>query len=95
MARVGPMDSRVAQGACLILLRLVMEGRNGGRALVRRKRMAVQAKQVHVRPREQPWIRRSVRGMTTHAALHLDRFMLVHERPGLVAVTFETARILR
>ena len=89
------MNGRVAQRAGLILLSLIMESRCGRRARVRGKRMAFEAKQIHMRARQQARIRRAVRGMAGYAPFDLHGFMFVDKGSGLVAVTLEAARILR
>src|SRR5208282_1839149 len=92
---VGAVDRRVAQGAGLILLRLVVEARHRGRPEVQSQGMALQAEDVHLAALQQPRIRRAVGHVASNAALDLHDFMLVDERTSLVRMALETDRILR
>ena len=92
------MNRRVAQGAGLILLRLIVEAWSWRRpwpGRIRREGMALQAQQVHLGALQQARIRRAVRRMARGAAFDLHRFVLVDERPGLVRVALEAHQILR
>lgn len=86
------MYGYVAQRACLILLRLVVEGRRSWSAQV--TRMAAQAQQVHLVLHQQTLVRRSVRRMACRAALKL-RFMLVDKRPLLFRVALVANLVAR
>src|ERR1700730_2281084 len=46
--KVRPMNRNVTEGACLILLCLVMEGRGSRSPRIDRERVALQAQQVHL-----------------------------------------------
>ena len=56
--------------------------------------MALQANESDLLPREHPWIRRSVRFVTTRTALEPYRSVFKCERPSLIAVAAETARFV-
>jgi len=56
--------------------------------------MALQANESDLLPREHPWIRRSVRFVTTRTALEPYRRVFKYERPSLIAVAAETARFV-
>ena len=87
------MDRRVADCACLILCRLVMEVRSPRGAAEARGGMALQAKNIEIAGLYQVWIRRAVRDMARHASLGLDRLMLKNKRALLVDVAVEANRI--
>jgi len=74
----------VAHGAGLILLGLVVEGRDGRSSRFDGERVALQAKQIHLAALEQSWIRGAMRRVAGHAAFDLHRFVLVDERTRLV-----------
>ena len=89
------MYLHVADGASLVLIRLVMKRRRAGRRELHRRRVALQAEAVHVVTSQQAGIRRSVRKMAHGTALSLDGRMLVNPWPDRIDVTLGADRILR
>ncbi len=79
------MDRRVAQGASLILLCLVMEAWRSRCAGARGQGMAAYAQQVYLILLEHALICRTVRRMARLATFDFG-FVLIHERPLLVSV---------
>src|SRR6476660_1823025 len=84
------MDRRVAHGARLIFGRLIM--RRSHRSLSGRC-VTLQAQQIHLADAQVAWVSGTVWSVTAAAALSLHRYMLIHERPLLVGVTFDTDRV--
>ena len=85
----------VADGARLVLIRLVMKRRCARRCEIHRRRVALQAEAVHVVASQQARIRRSVREMAHGTTLSLDGWMLVNPWPDNVDVTLGADRVLR
>ena len=84
----------MTQGARLVLCRLVVEGRDAGRAGINRQGMAFEAQQVHLAALEQAHICRAVGHMTTDASLRLHRRVLINEGAGFIRVAFHAHDIL-
>ena len=89
------MYLHVADGASLVLIRLVMERRRARRREIHGRRVALQAEAVHVAASQQARIRRSVRDMAHGTALSLDGRMLVNPWPDRIDVTLGADRVLR
>src|ERR1700733_153135 len=89
------MYLHVADGASLVLIRLVMKRRRARRREIHGRRVALQAEAVHVVARQQARIRRSVRNVARGTALSLDGRMLVNPWPDRIDVTFGADRVLR
>ena len=89
------MNGRVAHGAGLILLGLVVERGNGCRTRIHCEGVAFQAEQVHLATFQEPRIRGPVRRMAGHATLDLDGFVLVDERTLLVGMALKADQVLR
>ena len=53
----------------------------------------MQAQQVHLAYTQIARVGRTVRGVTTAAALRLDRYVLINERALLIGVAFDTNRV--
>ena len=88
------MYLHVADGASLVLIRLVMKRWRARRREIHGRRVALQAEAVHVVARQQARIRRSVREMAHGTALCLDGRMLVNPRPDRIDVTLGADRVL-
>ena len=86
------MYGNVAEGAGLILLRLVVEARCSGRAGRRRLGMATDAQEIHLVLHQQPLIRRTMRRVANGATLDF-RLVLVDKRPLLLAVALVADRV--
>src|SRR4051794_17639426 len=78
------MDSCVAYRARLVVGREIVRGTHGPQ---RRKGIALQAQQVHLNNAQKSRVGGGVWGMTTAAALRLDRNMFIDERSEFVRVT--------
>ena len=89
------MYLHVANGARLVLIRLVMKRRRARRREIHGRRVALQAEAVHVVASQQARIRRSVREMAHGTALSLDGRMLVNPWPDRIDVTLGADRVLR
>ena len=89
------MYLHVADGASLVLIRLVMKRRRARRREIHGRRVALQAEAVHVVSSQQARIRRSVRKMAHDTALSLDGRMLVNPWPDRIDVTLGADCILR
>lgn len=76
------MYLRVADGAGLVLVRLIVERRYPRSGEVHRSRMALQAQRVDIIAGQQPRVWRSVWVVARCAALGLDHRMRVDERAG-------------
>src|ERR1700757_4323784 len=87
---VRTVNGRMAHGAGLILLRLVV--RRPARAC-RRKTVALQAGEVHLADPQKARIGGTVRRVATAAPFGLHRQMLVGERSLFVGMAFEADRI--
>ena len=89
------MYLHVANGARLVLIRLVMKRWRARRREIHGRRVALQTEAVHVVASQQARIRRSVREMAHDTALSLDRRMLVNPRPDRIDMTLGADRVLR
>ena len=89
------MYLHVADGASLVLIRLVMKRWRARRREIHGRRVALQAEAVHVVARQQARIRRSVRDMAHGTALSLDGRMFVNPWPDRIDVTLGADRVLR
>src|SRR6476660_1891633 len=90
IAGVRTVDRRVTHRAGLILGRLIVRGTGGPHD---RKRMALQAQQVHLAHTEQAWIGGSMGHVARAAALCLNGNMLEHERSVFVSVALVAGRV--
>src|ERR1700682_274027 len=95
LVRIRTVNRSMAHGAGLILLGLIMEGRNRGCSHIRGKCVALKAQQVHLCAFEKPRIGTAVRRMAGNAPFGLHRRMLVYERPRFVAVALKAGGVLR
>src|ERR1700722_6610457 len=96
LVAVRTMNGRVAQGAGLVFLRLVVEsGSRSGAAGIRGESVALQAEQVHLSTNQQSRIGRAVRCVACRTAFDLDDFMFIHIRPRFVRVAGEANQVLR
>src|SRR5271157_1975657 len=94
LVRIRTVYGDMAQCARLIFLRLVVEGRYGGRRGIDRQCVAFQAKKVDLAALQQPGICRTMRRVAGHASLGLHRRMFERKRPGLVRVTVVANHVL-
>ena len=92
-ADVGTVNLGVAERACLIFLRLVVEARNARSSTETGRRVALHAELIHVRVAQKVWIRGTVGRVAGRAALGLDRLVLVNERSLLVHMAIEADRV--
>ncbi len=88
------MDLGVAGIASLILIGHVVKRRRARRGKVHGGCVALQAQRVHVVPRKQAGIRRSVGEMAGETALSLDGWMFIHKGSHCIGVTFHADCIL-
>src|SRR5579884_2369321 len=77
-AEVRSVDKRVAHGAGLVLLRLVMRRPDWRlrRHIAHRLCVALEAKQVHLAHAHQPWVGRTMRSVAARATFRLYRQVL-------------------
>lgn len=87
------MDSGVAQGASLILLRLIVESRCGGRSCLSVQRMAAHAQQIDLILLQQSGVCGAVGRMTSHASFNFG-FVLINERALLIGVALVASLVL-
>lgn len=80
------MDLRVADGAGLVLVRLIVERRDPGSGEVHRSRMTLQAHRIDVVAGQQPRVWRSVRVMAPRTSLGRDHRMRIDKRAGGLGV---------
>jgi len=85
----------VAQRACLIFLRLVVERGGCGRAGINVERMAFEAHQIYLAAFQQSRVGRAVGRMAGDAAFGLHHRVLVDKWPCLFGMAFEAQGILR
>ena len=95
LAEIRAVDRHVADGACLILRRLIMEIRCPRSVAEGGARMALQAEDIEVAGLEQVRIGRAMRRMACFAAFCLDRLVLEDEGSLLVGVAREADSIPR
>ena len=77
----------MAEGAGLVLLRLVVETwcrRCVGPRWIRRKGMALKTQQIHLRTLQEARVGRTVRCVTRDASFRLHRLMFEDKRTGFV-----------
>ncbi len=89
------MNGGVTQGTGLVFLRLVVEGRGGGRARVNVEGVTLEAHQIDLTAFEKTRVRGAVRGVAGGAAFGLYDGVFVDKRPGLFGVAFEADGVLR
>ncbi len=94
-AEIRTVNRDVAKGARLEETCLVVEGRRAGSAAEARRRVALQAEQVHVAHFQHVRIGAAMDDMARLASVRFYRRMLVNKRPMLVGMTLETNLILR
>jgi hypothetical protein len=95
LIRIRTVNRRMAHGARLILLGLIVESGSRGRPGIGGKCVALQAEQVHLGALEKPRVGIAMRRMARDAALGFDRRVFVNEGSGFVAMAFEAGRVLR
>jgi hypothetical protein len=96
LAGIGAVNIHVTGSTGLIFRRLIVcraNRRLGGHA-TQRQGMALQAKNIDLAHPQQPWIRRTVRHVTTGAALGFYGQVLIHKGTFCVGMALEADLIL-
>jgi len=89
------VNLRVAQGARLILLCLVMESWQRWDGSIYGEGVALKTKEVDLATLEKSGIGRAVWRVASHATFHLHCLVLMDKWPGLVHMALEAHQILR
>lgn len=85
----------MAQRACLILLRLIVERRRGRCARIDVEGMTFEAQQIDLAALQQSRVGRAVRRVAGDTTFGFHDRVFVHEGSGLIRMALEAQRVLR